>query len=119
MALYADALEDSRVAAFTLLVVAPAASLTARWLVSRGQKTSHTQAWLFAILVPAVIIALPSVRCGFDGQASCVLCCCGCKQSISLWWGWRLIRLPVCFTQWLIYKYGEQSVYRMLDVRSS
>ncbi len=59
--LYGDAIEDSRIAAFALLVIAPASSFAASWLLKRGQNTTPVQVWLLSILVPTLLMAFPIV----------------------------------------------------------
>lgn len=60
--LYPDALEDSYVAVYCLLVVAPLSALASRWLLARGKQTTPRQVLLVSLLVPAVLVGIPAVR---------------------------------------------------------
>lgn len=59
--LFPDALEDSYVATYCLLVVAPASALAARWLLSRGKRTTPRLVVLVSLLVPLALVGLPAV----------------------------------------------------------
>lgn len=57
-----DALEDSRVAAYSLLVVAPICALVSQLLIRRGKATTYPQVLLVSFLVPALLVGVPAVR---------------------------------------------------------
>lgn len=65
-----DALEDSRVAAYSLLVVAPICALVSQLLTRRGKATTYPQVLLGSFLVPALLIGVPAV-CGAVSPRYC------------------------------------------------
>ncbi|TYZ68699.1 hypothetical protein PybrP1_006632, partial [[Pythium] brassicae (nom. inval.)] len=57
-----DALEDSHVAAYSLLVVAPLCALAARLLRARGKASTFPQVLLVALLVPGLLLGVPAMQ---------------------------------------------------------
>ncbi|CEG50148.1 uncharacterized protein PHALS_07873 [Plasmopara halstedii] len=52
--LYPDALRDSHIALYSLLVLAPLTSLVSNVLLYRGKKTSPSQVYILSLVVPAL-----------------------------------------------------------------
>lgn len=98
-----DALEDSHVAAYSLLVVAPLCALAARLLRARGKATTFPHVLLVALLVPGLLLGAPAVCCEY-----------GADWSLNV----RVDSPGVCMLQWYKWQHGEWSVYRLLQVRS-
>lgn len=69
-----DALEDSHVAAYSLLVVAPLCVLTARLLRARGKAATFPVVLFVALLVPGLLLGVPAVG----------LCCCYDRLCVQL-----------------------------------
>ncbi|GLE10579.1 hypothetical protein PINS_up022753 [Pythium insidiosum] len=78
--IYPDAREDSLVAAYALLIVAPVSLLASRWLVRRGARTTPLQVVSLSFLVPALLVGVPAVR----------VCAQGVPMAVS-----RLMRMTV------------------------
>lgn len=67
-----DALEDSHLAAYALLVVAPVCALASQMLLRRGKATTYPQVLLVSIVVPALLMSVPVVRAN---HAQCICMC--------------------------------------------
>ncbi|TMW60222.1 hypothetical protein Poli38472_000264 [Pythium oligandrum] len=70
MRLYRDAQEDSMVALYSVLAVAPVSALVSRWLLRRGKQTTPTQVVIGSIIPPALLVGLPAIYWWFYGDLS-------------------------------------------------
>ncbi|KAJ0407662.1 hypothetical protein P43SY_010203 [Pythium insidiosum] len=59
--IYPDAREDSLVAAYALLVVAPLSAVVSRWLIRRGTRTTPLQVVSLSFLLPGALFGIPAL----------------------------------------------------------